>query len=43
MSAPLRSLDWRVPAIWAVLLTVSVFAHAHVEIANETARGVRMP
>lgn len=43
MSPPARSVDWRVPAIWAVLLTVSVFAHAHVEIANETARGVRMP
>jgi hypothetical protein len=42
VSPPDRSYDWRVPAIWAVLLTVSVFAHAHVEIANETARGVRM-
>ena len=43
MSPPSRSVDWRIPAIWAGLLTVSVFAHAHVEIANETARGVRMP
>jgi hypothetical protein len=43
VSSPSRSVDWRVPAIWAVLLTVSVFAHAHVEMANETARGVRMP
>lgn len=42
MSRPARSVDWRVPAIWAGLLTVSVLAHAHVEIANETARGVRM-
>lgn len=42
MSSPARSFDWRVPAIWAALLTVSVFAHAHVEIANETARGVPM-
>lgn len=42
MSSPARSFDWRVPAIWAVLLTVSVFAHAHVEIANETARGIPM-
>ena len=42
MSPPARSFDWRVPAIWAVLLTVSVFAHAHVEIANDAARGVRM-
>ena len=42
VSSPARSFDWRVPAIWAALLTVSVFAHTHVEIANETARGVRM-
>jgi len=42
VSPPARSIDWRLPAIWAVLLTVSVFAHAHVEMANETARGVRM-
>jgi len=42
VSSPARSFDWRVPAIWAALLTVSVFAHAHVEIANETARGVPM-
>lgn len=42
MPPPARSVDWRVPAIWAVLLTVSVFAHAHVEVTNETARGVRM-
>lgn len=42
MSPPARSIDWRVPAIWTVLLTVSVFAHAHVEMANESARGVRM-
>lgn len=42
MSPPPRSIDWRTPAIWTVLLTVSVFAHAHVEMANESARGVRM-
>lgn len=42
MSSPVRSFDWRVPAIWAALLTVSVFAHTHVEIANESARGVHM-
>ena len=42
MSSPARSFDWRVPAIWAALLTVSVFAHAHVEMANEAARGIRM-
>jgi hypothetical protein len=43
VSSPASSFDWRIPAIWAVLLTVSVFAHTHVEIANETARGVGMP
>jgi len=42
VSSPDRFVDWRVPAIWAVLLTVSVFAHAHVEMVNETARGVQM-
>jgi hypothetical protein len=34
-----RSFDWRVPVIWAVLLTISVFAHAYVEIAD---RGYRI-
>jgi len=29
-----RSFDWRLPAIWAVLLTISVFAHAYVEVAD---------
>ncbi len=43
MSSPASSFDWRLPAIWAALLTVSVLAHTHVEIANETARGVGMP
>ncbi|MDP2331402.1 MAG: LytTR family DNA-binding domain-containing protein [Reyranella sp.] len=38
MPARERSFDWRVPAIWAVLLTFSVFAHAYVEVANQ-ARG----
>lgn len=42
MSPPARSFDWRVPAIWTALLTVSVFAHAHVEMANQTAKGVPM-
>ena len=42
MSSPARPFDKRVPAIWAALLTVSVFAHAHVEMANETARGIPM-
>ena len=34
-----RSFDWRVPVIWAVLLTLSLFAHAYVEVANEARRG----
>ena len=38
MSEPQRSFDWRVPAIWTGLLTVSVFAHTYVEVANEAAR-----
>lgn len=42
MSSPDRSFDWRVPSIWAALLTVSVLAHTHVEMANEAARGIAM-
>ncbi len=34
-----RSIVWRHVAVWAVLLTVSVFAHAHVELANEARLG----
>ncbi|MBX9947438.1 MAG: LytTR family transcriptional regulator [Reyranella sp.] len=34
-----RSVDWRVPAIWAVLLAASAFAHAYVEVAGEARRG----
>jgi hypothetical protein len=30
---------WRHVAVWAVLLTVSVFAHTYVELANEARRG----
>lgn len=29
-----RSFDWRVPLIWAVMLAISVFAHAYVEMAD---------
>ncbi len=39
MTAPQRSFDGRVPAVWAVLLTVSLFAHAYVELATEARRG----
>lgn len=34
-----RGVDWREPAAWSVLFAVSVFAHAHVEVANEASRG----
>ena len=30
----LKRVDWRVPAIWAVLFTVSIFARAYVEVAD---------
>jgi hypothetical protein len=29
-----RSFDWRLPAIWAVLLTISMLTHAYVEVAD---------
>jgi len=31
---PKTSFDWRVPLIWAVMLSISVFAHAYVEMAD---------
>lgn len=40
MAAEERSIDWRQVAAWAVLLVISVFAHAHVEALNEARRGV---
>jgi hypothetical protein len=39
MTAQERSIVWRHVAVWAVLLTVSVFAHTHVELANEARSG----
>ena len=39
MRAQERSFDWRVPAIWAVLLTVSAFVHAYVEVTNHARIG----
>jgi hypothetical protein len=39
MTAEPERFDWRVPLVWAVMLTVSVFAHAYVEVANEASRG----
>jgi hypothetical protein len=40
MAAEERSIDWRQIAAWAVLLIVSVFAHAYVEALNESRRGM---
>jgi LytTr DNA-binding domain len=34
------AFDWRVPAIWAVLLGISTLAHAYVEVADS---GHRLP
>ena len=39
MATEERSVDWRQVAVWAVLLTVSVFAHAYVELVSEARRG----
>jgi hypothetical protein len=38
MAGDKRSFDWRVPAVWAALLAVSLVAHAHVEVINEASR-----
>jgi len=40
MTAEERSIDWRQVVAWAVLLAVSVFAHAYVEALNEARRGM---
>lgn len=40
MAAEERSIDWRQIAVWAVLLIISVFAHAYVEALNEARRGM---
>jgi LytTr DNA-binding domain len=39
MTEPERSTLWKHVAVWTVLLTISVFAHTHVEVANEARRG----
>ncbi|MDI1283683.1 MAG: LytTR family DNA-binding domain-containing protein [Reyranella sp.] len=39
MPAQERSFDWRVPAIWAVLLTVSVITRSYVGVIDEARRG----
>src|SRR5262245_61638418 len=38
-----RAVGWREITIWAVLLVVSVFAHAYVEFAQEARRGIELP
>jgi hypothetical protein len=43
MTAQERSILWRHVAVWAVLLTVSVFAHAYVEVAGEARHGTTLP
>ena len=39
MPAQERSFDWRVPAVWAVLLTVSVITRSYVAVIDEGRRG----
>jgi LytTr DNA-binding domain len=39
MTAQERTILWRHVAVWAVLLTVSVFAHTYVELTHEARRG----
>ena len=34
-----RSFDWRVPAIWVALLTLSAVVHAYVEVASHARIG----
>jgi hypothetical protein len=43
MSDGPKSFDWRPVAIWTVMLLISDFAHAYVELANEAARGNPIP
>ena len=37
-----RTIDWRVPAIWAAALAISIVARVPVEIADAGRRGVEM-
>jgi len=39
MAAEARSFDWRVPAAWAAVLAVSLFARTYVELADAARRG----
>ncbi len=40
--SPDRSVDWRLPALWASVLCLSMVARVPVEIADAAQRGVRM-
>lgn len=40
MTAERRSFDWRLPAVWAVLLAISSVAQTYVYMADEARRGI---
>jgi len=42
MTAQERSFDWRLPAIWAVLLAISLVAQTYVSVADEARRGIAL-
>ncbi len=42
MSLPVRSFDWRVPAIWAAALAISMAARVPVEMTDAARRGIDM-
>lgn len=42
MTASESSFDWRVPAVWAAALTVSLFARAYVEVEDSIRHGLDM-
>jgi LytTr DNA-binding domain len=43
MTGDERPVGWREIAVWAVLLAVSVFAHAYVEAVQDARHGVELP
>jgi hypothetical protein len=40
MTAEEKSFDWRLPAVWAALLVISMFAQTYVYVADEARRGI---
>jgi hypothetical protein len=42
MTAEEKSFGWRLPAVWAVLLAISMFAQTYVSMADEARRGVAL-